>query len=79
MFIFLEKLIIFILPNIKKIKINCKNKNIINFQIQNIFDFFELKTEFFKFKNIPSIDVAIHTNSKTKKDLFILLNSLFVI
>jgi large subunit ribosomal protein L5 len=79
MFIFLEKLIIFILPNIKKIKINCKNKNIINFQIQNILDFFELKTEFLKFKNIPSIDVAIHTNSKTKKDLFILLNSLFVI
>ena len=79
MFIFLEKLIIFILPNFNKFKINLKNKNILNFQIQNILDFFELKTEFFKFKNIPPIDISIHTNSKNKNTLFLLLNSLFVI
>ena len=79
MFIFLEKLIIFILPNFNKFKINLKNKNILNFQIQNILDFFELKTEFFKFKNIPPIDISIHTNSTNKNTLFLLLNSLFVI
>ena len=75
--IFLEKLLIFILPNLNKIKFNLKNQNILNFQIQNILYFFELKTEFLKFKNIPPIDLSIHTNSKNNTELFLLLNSLF--
>lgn len=79
MFIFLEKLIIFIFPNFNKIKINLKNKNIINFNIKNTLNFFELKTEFLKFKTIPPIDVSIHTNSTNKDELFLLLNSLFII
>lgn len=77
MFIFLEKLIIFILPNYNKIKI--KNKNIINFNIKNTLNLFELKTEFLKFTNIPPIDISIHTNSTNKKELFLLLNSIFII
>jgi len=77
--IFLEKLLIFILPNLNKIKFNLKNQNILNFQIQNILYFFELKTEFLKFKNIPPIDLSIHTNSKNNTELFLLLNSLFII
>lgn len=76
-FIFLEKLLIFILPNIKNIKLNQKNNNILNFQIKNVLNFFELKTEFLKFKNIPPIDVSIHTNSKNLKELYILLNSFY--
>nr|YP_010394379.1 ribosomal protein L5 [Phytophthora lateralis]DAZ88387.1 TPA_asm: ribosomal protein L5 [Phytophthora lateralis]DAZ88820.1 TPA_asm: ribosomal protein L5 [Phytophthora lateralis] len=76
-FIFLEKILIFILPNL--IKINLKNKNILNFQIQNVLHFFELKTEFLKFKNIPPIDVSIHTNIKNNNELFLLLNSIFII
>nr|YP_010393989.1 ribosomal protein L5 [Hyaloperonospora arabidopsidis]DAZ87997.1 TPA_asm: ribosomal protein L5 [Hyaloperonospora arabidopsidis] len=79
MFIFLEKLIIFILPNFNQFKVNLKDKNILNFQILNILDIFELKTEFFKFKNIPPIDVSIHTNSTNKNKVFLLLNSLFII
>ena len=79
MFIFLEKLIIFIFTNCNKVKINLKNKNIINFNIKNTLNFFELKTEFLKFKNIPPIDVSIHTNSTNKHELFLLLNSLFII
>lgn len=77
--LFLEK---FLLANSKKLKIkNLNSSNIINFQIQNqyILNFFELKTEFLKFKNIPLIDVSIHTNTTTNQELFILLNSLFLI
>nr|YP_010394028.1 ribosomal protein L5 [Peronospora belbahrii]DAZ88036.1 TPA_asm: ribosomal protein L5 [Peronospora belbahrii] len=78
-FFFLEKILIFILPNLTKININLKNKNILNFKIKNILDFFELKTEFLKFKNIPALDVSIHTNVKNNIELFLLLNSFFII
>lgn len=78
-FFFLEKILIFILPNLKKINLNCKNKNILNFKIQNILYFFELKNEFLKFKHIPPIDVSIHTNVKNNNELFLLLNSIFLI
>nr|YP_010395037.1 ribosomal protein L5 [Phytopythium vexans]YP_010395055.1 ribosomal protein L5 [Phytopythium vexans]DAZ89474.1 TPA_asm: ribosomal protein L5 [Phytopythium vexans]DAZ89492.1 TPA_asm: ribosomal protein L5 [Phytopythium vexans] len=77
--IFLEKLLIFILPNTNEIKLNIKNNNILNFQINNILNFFELETEFLKFRDIPPIDVSIHTNSKKNNELLILLNSLFFI
>lgn len=78
-YIFLEKLLIFILPNISNINFNLKNRNILNFQIKNILNFFELKTEFLKFKDIPPIDISIHTNSKNNNELFTLLNSFFII
>lgn len=79
-YFFLEKLIIFIIPNMeKKIKFNLKNKNILSFQIKNILYFFELKREFLKFRDIPSIDVSIHTNIYNNKELFIFLNSFFII
>nr|YP_009178770.1 ribosomal protein L5 [Peronospora tabacina]ALJ78439.1 ribosomal protein L5 [Peronospora tabacina]ALJ78486.1 ribosomal protein L5 [Peronospora tabacina] len=78
-FVFLEKFFIFILPNLKKINLNFQNKNILNFQIQNILYFFELKNEFLKFKNITPIDVSIHTNGKNNNELFLLLNSFFIL
>nr|WGU20077.1 ribosomal protein L5 [Phytophthora sp. ML-2023a] len=78
-YIFLEKFLFFILPNLENIKFNLENKNIINFQISNVLHFFELKTEFLKFKNIPPIDISIQTNTNTNKELFILLNSFFLI
>ena len=69
---FLEKLIIFVIPNMNKnIKFNFENKNILSF--------FELRREFLKFKDIPAIDVSIHTNSDNNKELFTLLNSLYII
>ena len=77
-FFFLEKVLIFILPNLTKIKINFKNQNIFNFKIKNILYFFELKNEFLKFKDIPAIDVSIHTNVKNNKELFLLLNYFFI-
>lgn len=78
-YFFLEKILIFILPNIYKINFNLKNKNILNFQIKNVLNFFELKTEFLKFKEMPPIDVSIHTNAKSNNELFTLLNSFFII
>lgn len=79
-YFFLEKLIIFIIPVLtENIKFNLKNKNIFNFQIKNILDFFEFKKEFFKFKDIPPIDISIHTNLKNNKELLIFLNYLFLI
>lgn len=78
-FIFLEKFLIFILPNINQIKFNLKNKNILNLKIKNILSFFELKTEFLRFQNIPSIDISIHTNAKNNNELFLLLNSFLII
>ncbi|RHY03784.1 hypothetical protein DYB36_004906 [Aphanomyces astaci] len=76
-YFFLEKLIIFILPNIKDFKgflINKKNINILNFRINNVLNFFELEKEFLKFQNLPSIDVNIHTNIILNNYLIILLN-----
>ena len=78
-FIFLEKILIFILPNLKKINLHFKNKNILNFQIKNILYFVELKNEFLKFKNITPIDISIHTNVKNNNELFLLLNSIFIL
>lgn len=78
--IFLEKIVIFIIPYLnKKIKFNIENQNILNFQIKNILNFFELRREFLKFREIPFIDVSIHTNTKNNQELFLLLNSLFII
>jgi large subunit ribosomal protein L5 len=77
---FLEKLLIFIIPNLNQnIKFNIKNKNIINFQIKNVLNFLELRKEFIKFKEMPSIDVSVHTNSKNNQELFNLLNAYFII
>jgi len=77
---FLEKILIFIIPNLNKnINLKLKNKNILNFQIKNILNFFELRKEFLKFKEIPPIDISIHTNSKNNKELFNILNSYFII
>lgn len=79
MFIFLEKICLFLVPNLNQIKFNLKTTNILNFQIINILDMFELKTEFLKFKNIPVIDISIHTNAKNTNEFFLLLNSFFII
>ena len=76
-YIFLEKLIIFILPNIKDFKgiyINKKSSNILNFKIKNILNFFELEKEILKFQNLPFIDISIHTTCKSFNYLYLLLN-----
>jgi large subunit ribosomal protein L5 len=77
--IFLEKLLFFILPTINNIKLHRTNKNILNFQIKYVLHFFELKTEFLKFKEIPPIDISIHSNTENNKNFFLLLNYFYII
>lgn len=77
---FLEKIIFYILPTLKQITFNpTKINNIFNFKIKNLLNFFEFKTEFFKFKDLSifSLNVSIHTNSKNNSHLFLLLNYFF--
>lgn len=79
-YIFLEKIIFYILPNLKKIKFNMiKINNIFNFKIKNLLNFFEFKNEFFQFKDLSffSLNISIQTNSKNNSHLFLLLNSFF--
>lgn len=77
-YFFLEKLIFFIIPNIKTIKFNTKNEKILNFQIKNILNFYEFKKEFIKFKDIPPLDISIHSNTKNFNNLYTLLNSFYI-
>jgi ribosomal protein L5 len=77
LYFFLEKLIIFILPEINNINLNLE-KNRINFKIVNILDFLEFKKEFFNFQNIPQIDVSIHINKNNSKILYLFLNYFFI-
>lgn len=73
---FLEKLVFLIPFNFSIININ---KNSLNFKIQNkqLLNFFELKSEFFTFQNLPSIDIIIKTNTINRSEFFLLLNLLF--
>lgn len=76
-YFFLQKLIIFIIPEINNIKISLIKKNILNFQIKNISNFIEFKKEFYIFKKIPPIDISIHTNINNYKNFFLFFNFLF--
>lgn len=73
-FVFLEKLIIFILPKIDPVYLNPTFTNILNLKITNVSDFFEFKDELTKFKRIPPINLSLKTNSTNYNELFILLN-----
>ena len=76
---FLEKLLIFIFPTMDQnfIKLNNKINNILNFKINNILNFFELESEFLKFKDIPNIDISIQTNSTNNNNLQLLFNQYY--
>jgi large subunit ribosomal protein L5 len=68
---FLEKLLFSVSFSILNI-----NKKSLTLTIPNkyLLNFFELKTEFFSFQNLPSIDIIIQTNTIFKKEFILLLN-----
>lgn len=74
LYLFLEKIILFIMPFIIK-NIKLKNENILNFKIQNILNFFELEKEFLIFQDCPHINATIHVNSNNKNMTNFLLNN----
>ena len=82
-YIFLEKILFFILPNIKKKKnYFLKNNNNFNFKIVNLLNFSEFKNELLKFKEIFNISlfVSINTdNCKYNLDLYTLLNFFLIL
>lgn len=78
-YLFLENLILFILPNIKEFdgfSINNKIPNVLTFSINNLLDFLELQNEFLIYSKIPSILINIHLKSNNIQESKFLLNSL---
>lgn len=72
-FFFLEKLIFLNPFKLSNLTINNQS---LTFKISNkqLLNLFELKTEFFTFQNLPSIDIIIQTQTLKKKDFILLLN-----
>jgi len=78
-YVFLDNLILFVLPHIKNFKgfkINNKMPKTLSFQINNFLNFFELQNEFLTFSNLPPLNISINTNSKDINELTLLLNSI---
>lgn len=76
--VFLENLILFVLPNINNFKgfsLNKKSPLELSFKINNILNFMELQNEFLHFSNIPPLNITIQTDSSNIEDTKILLNS----
>ena len=78
--LFLENIILFVLPNtteVKKYKFNNQSQ-VLSFNILNILDFLELKNEFLTFNNLdlPPLNVSIHLKSKNNLESTVLLSSL---
>lgn len=80
-YIFLEKILFFIFPNIKKKSYYfLKNNKNFNFKINNLLNFFEFNKEFIKFKEIFYLSLFVSVNSHNcnyKSDLYTLLNFFF--
>ncbi len=78
---FLDKLLIEIIPNLKDFKgINSNKKNFdktnISFTLKELITFKELEIYFYLFNKLPPLNITIVTNTKTRKELLYLINSL---
>ena len=79
MYQFLFKLLVEVFPRIKDFKglILRKNNNAnsFSFYINDLMVFKELNTNFYLFNNLPSLNIILVSNTKTKKEFTYLLNS----
>jgi large subunit ribosomal protein L5 len=80
MYYFFTKLLIDIIPQIKKfenipLQKNFQQSNTFSYQLKNIFIFLELERNYNLFNNLPNLNITIITNTKTQNELFFLLNS----
>lgn len=79
MFNFLEKVLINVFPNIKNFTGIKFNKQITNksfsYQLRDTFNFSELEEHYYLFNNLPSLNITIVTNSKTKGELMFVIKS----
>ena len=80
MYVFFAKLIITIFPRLKYFKnLIIKKKNFeikaVSFKLKNILNFPELEYQYKFFKNLPSLNIIIVTNSTTSNEFLFLLKS----
>lgn len=78
-YIFLDNLILLVLPhtkNFKGFKFNTKTSKTLSFKIDNILNFFELQNEFLAFSNLPPLNVSVNLSSRNKDESNLLLNSM---
>jgi len=80
LFNFLEKIFIFIFPNLKSfsgIKLNKNfNSKALTFKLLNIFNYNEFKDHYYLFNNLQNLNFIILTTSKSKKELIFILKSI---
>lgn len=79
--LFLSEFLIFIFPKILYLnkQVDLKNNKTFSFQIKNPLLFYELEKRYQFFNKLTSLDITIVTNSKTKKELSVLLSSIKLI
>lgn len=77
MYVFFNKLLIKILPKLKKKTLinNLFSANALTYNFNNTFIFKEVEKNYLLFSDLNHLQVTILTNSKTKNELFFLLNS----
>ena len=80
MYKFLFKLLVKIFPILKDFKgisflLAKNNVNSFSFYIHDLINIKELNTHFYLFNNLPSLNIIIITNTKTKKEFLYLLKS----
>jgi len=79
-FNFLEKIFIYIFPNIKNfsgIKLTeTINPKSLSFRLTDTFNFNEFEEHYYLFNNLPNLDITITTNSKNKEELIFILKSM---
>lgn len=74
---FISTIMIEILPKLKNFSGFSKknNKNVFSYKLTETFSFSELENHYYLFNSLPNLNITIITNSKTKEEMLVLLNS----
>lgn len=79
-FNFLSKMSVEIFPKLKNFSSFNNSKklksNTFSYKLKETFCFYELESHYYLFNNLPTLDVTIVTNSKTKNEMIFLLKTL---
>ena len=73
-FLFLEKILIYILPRLKDIKWSQAHRNF-SFSIDNIFLFKEIEKDYEFFQSLPKLNVDLVFKARFKEEIFCLLSA----
>lgn len=80
-FIFLQKIVTEIIPNIKNFNgfLNKNKTNSFSFNLLDIFNFSDLEQRYYLFNILHKLNITIITNSNSNLELMFLLNSLKIL